>query len=111
MRTKLLIIDEYRVFCQGLEALFASEPDFDPMVAANPEQALAVATARKPDAVLMDIRLERVSGIDLTRRLTLLPSPPAVIVLTADADIATAVEVIRRARPVSSPRARRSSRS
>ena len=95
MRTKLLIVDEHRVFCQGLEALFASEPDFDPMVAANPERALAVATASKPDAVLMDVRLEHVSGIDLTRRLTLLPSPPVVIVLTADADLATAVEVIR----------------
>lgn len=95
MRTKLLIVDEHRVFCQGLQAIFASEPDFDPMVAASPAQALAVATASKPDAVLMDVRLENVSGIDLTRRLTRLPSPPVVIVLTADADIATAVEVIR----------------
>jgi DNA-binding NarL/FixJ family response regulator len=95
MATKLLIVDEHRVLSQGLEALFAGEPDFDPMVVANPEQALAVAAANKPDAVLMDVRLGSVSGIELARRLTLLPSAPVVIVLTADSDLATAVEVIR----------------
>jgi DNA-binding NarL/FixJ family response regulator len=95
MRTKLLIVDDHRVFSEGLEALFAAEPDFDPMVATDPEQTYAVVAARKPDAVLMDVRLGTVSGIELTRRLTQLPSPPAVIVLTAYADIATAAEAIR----------------
>ncbi len=95
MRTKLLIVDDHRVLAQGLEALFAGEPDFAPMVVADPEQAPAVVAARKPDAVLMDVRLGSVSGIELTRRLTLLPSPPAVVVLTAYADIATAVEAVR----------------
>lgn len=95
MRTKLLIVDDHLVFSQGLEAIFAGEPDFDPMLVTDPEQAPAVVTARKPDAVLMDVRLGNVSGIELTRRLTLLPSPPAIIVLTAYADIATAVEAIR----------------
>lgn len=95
MRTTLLIVDDHKVFSQGLESLFAAEPDFDPMAVTSPEQVLTVAAANKPDAVLMDVRLEKVSGIDLARRLTRLPSPPVVIVLTADADIATAVEVIR----------------
>ncbi len=95
MRTTLLIVDDHRVFSQGLEALFAGEPDFDPMVVTDPEQAQAVAAARKPDAVLMDIRLGNVSGIELTRRLAALPTPPAIVVLTAYADIPTAVEAIR----------------
>lgn len=62
------------------------------MVAASPEQAFDVVTACKPDAVLLDARLGNVSGIDLARRLARLPSPPAVIVLAACADRATAVE-------------------
>lgn len=95
MRTKLLIVVDHLVFSQGLEALFAGEPDFDPMVAANPDMVPAAVAAHRPDVVLMDVRVGNVSGIDLTSRLTALPFPPAVIMLTARADIATAVDAIR----------------
>jgi DNA-binding NarL/FixJ family response regulator len=95
MRTSLLIVDDHRVFCQGLEALFAGEPDFDPVAVTNPDQALAMVAVRKHDAVLMDVRLGNVSGIDLTRRLAALSSPPVIIMLTAYADAATAAEAIR----------------
>ena len=48
-----------------------------------------------PDAVVMDVRLGEASGIELTRKLTVLPSPPAVVVLTAYADMAAAMEAVR----------------
>ena len=95
MRASLLIVDDHRVFCQGLEAVFAAEPDFEPMAISNPDQVLGVVTAWRPDVVIMDLRLGQVSGIDLTRRMTALPFPPAVVVLTAYADIATALDAIR----------------
>lgn len=95
MSTRLLIVDDHRIFCEGLEAVFAGEPDFEPMAVIKPHQALAVAAARRPDAVLMDVRLGEVSGIDLTRRLTELPIPPVVVMLTAYADSATAAEAIQ----------------
>ena len=91
MRTSnLLIVDDHRVFCQGLEAVFAAEPDFEPMAISNPDQALGVVAAWRPDVVIMDLRLGEVSGVDLTRQMTALPFPPAVVVLTAYADIAAA---------------------
>jgi DNA-binding NarL/FixJ family response regulator len=95
MRTTLLIVDDHRVFCQGLEAVFAGEPDFEPMAISNPDQALGIATAVKPDAVIMDLRLGEVSGVDLTRQMTALPFPPAVVVLTAYGDLAMALDAIR----------------
>lgn len=95
MRTTLLIVVDHRVFSQGLQALFAGEPDFDPIAADSPRQAFDVMAARKPDAALMDVHLGNVSGIDLTRRVTTLPHRPAVTLLSACADIATAVEAIR----------------
>src|SRR6266571_5135287 len=91
MRTSLLIVDDHRVFCQGLEAVFAAEPDFEPMAISNPDQALGVVAAWRPDVVIMDLRLGEVSGVDLTRQMTALPFPPAVVVLTAYADIAMAL--------------------
>jgi DNA-binding NarL/FixJ family response regulator len=95
MRTSLLIVDDHRVFCQGLEAVFAGEPDFEPMAVSSPEQALLVVATSRPDAVIMDLRLGEVSGIDLTRQMTAMPFPPAIVVLTAYADAATAMDAIR----------------
>jgi DNA-binding NarL/FixJ family response regulator len=95
MSANLLIVDDHRVFCQGLEAVFAAEPDFEPIAVSRSDQVLPAVTACAPDAVIMDVRIGRASGIDLTRRLTALPSPPAVVVLTAYADAATAIEAIR----------------
>ena len=95
MSPNLVIVDDHRVFCEGLEAVFAAEPDFEPMAVSSSDQVIPAVTACTPDAVIMDVRIGRASGIDLTRRLTALPSPPAVVVLTAYADTATAIEAIR----------------
>ena len=95
MSANLVIVDDHRVFCQGLEAVFAAEPDFEPMAVSRADQVLPMVTACTPDAVVMDVRIGRASGIDLTRRLAALPSPPAVVVLTAYADTATAIDAIR----------------
>jgi DNA-binding NarL/FixJ family response regulator len=95
MRSKLLIVDDHRVFCQGLEAVFRAEPDFEPVSVSDPAAALGIGVSWQPDVVLMDLRLGEVSGVDLTRRMTGLPSPPAIVVLTAFADIAAALDAVR----------------
>ena len=95
MSANLVIVDDHRVFCQGLEAVFAAEPDFEPMAISHSDQVIPAVKACMPDAVVMDVRIGRANGIDLTRRLTAMPSPPAVVVLTAYADAATAIETIR----------------
>ena len=76
MSANLVIVDDHRVFCQGLEAVFAAEPDFEPMAISHSDQVLPAVTACTPDAVLMDVRIGRANGIDLTRRLTAMSSPP-----------------------------------
>ena len=43
----------------------------------------------------MDLRLGEVSGIELTRQMTALPFPPAIVVLTAYADMAAALDAVR----------------
>lgn len=95
MPIRLLIVDDHRVFGQGLEAVFGAEPDFEPSAISYPDQVISVVTARRPDVVIMDVRLGEVSGIDLTRQLMTMPAPPAVVVLTAYADVATVISAVQ----------------
>ena len=95
MRSKLLIVDDHRVFCQGLEAVFRAEADFEPLTVSNPAQALGIVATWQPDVVIMDLRLGEVSGVDLTEQMTALPFPPAIVVLTGYADAAAALGAVR----------------
>jgi DNA-binding NarL/FixJ family response regulator len=95
MPVRLLIVDDHRVFAQGLEAVFGAEPDFEPTAISQPSQTIGVVTAQRPEVVIMDVRLGDVSGIDLTRQLLTIPAPPAVVVLTAYADLATVISAIK----------------
>jgi DNA-binding NarL/FixJ family response regulator len=95
MRANLIIVDDHRVFCQGLEAVFAAEPDFEPMAVSHPDQVIPAVAACEPDVLIMDVRIGATNGIDLVRRLQALPSPPAIVVLTGYPDTATAIEALR----------------
>jgi DNA-binding NarL/FixJ family response regulator len=92
----LLIVDDHKVFAQGLEAIFSVQPDFVPLAAVtDPSLVLDVVASRRPDVVIMDVLLGEVSGIDLTAQLMRMPEPPAVVVLTAYADAVTAIGAVR----------------
>ena len=96
MTIRLLIVDDQRVFAEGLEAIFSAEPDFDLVTAiSDPRQAVAASRARQPDVVLMDIQLGDVSGLDLTTQLRMLPAPPSVVVLTGYAGVANAIAAVQ----------------
>lgn len=95
MRSNLLIVDDHRVFCQGLEAVFRAEPDFEPLTVSNPAQALGTVVSWRPDVVIMDLRLGEVSGVELIKQMAALPFPPSIVVLTAYADTAAALEAVR----------------
>ena len=92
---RVLIVDDHAVFARGLEEVFRAEPDCAPLPAlVHPGPVVGVVTAQRPDVVIMDVRLGTMSGIDVTHRLRSLPVPPAVVILTAFADHATAVRAV-----------------
>ncbi len=55
------------------------------LAAADGAQAIALATAHRPDVILMDLRLPDVDGVEVTRRLRADPRTAAtpVVALTA----------------------------
>jgi DNA-binding NarL/FixJ family response regulator len=95
MPIRLLIVDDHRVFGQGLAAVLDAEPEFEPTAISQPDEVMNEVTTRRPDVVIMDVRLGEVSGIDLTRQLMAVPVPPAVVMLTAYSELATAISAIQ----------------
>lgn len=83
MTLTVLLIDDDPLVRAGLRMILSSAEDIEVVGEADDGgAAVAAVTARRPDVVLMDIRMPNVDGITATERLRALPDPPQVIVLT-----------------------------
>jgi DNA-binding NarL/FixJ family response regulator len=100
---RVVLVDDHPVVRRGLRALLEELPELEPVgEAADGAEALRLlerlaADGRpRPDVVLMDLQMgSGLHGVEATRRITALPDPPAVLILTTystDADILSAVE-------------------
>jgi DNA-binding NarL/FixJ family response regulator len=81
---RVLLADDQSLVRAGFRMILTSEPDFEVVgEVGDGLDAVAEAAARKPDVVLMDIRMPGVDGIEATRRIMAASAqPPRVIVLT-----------------------------
>jgi DNA-binding NarL/FixJ family response regulator len=100
---RVLLVDDHPVVRRGLRALLEEIPELEPVgEAADGAEALRLLDRfrqdglPRPDVVLMDLQMGAgMNGVEATRRITALPDPPSVLVLTVystDADILAAVE-------------------
>jgi DNA-binding NarL/FixJ family response regulator len=70
METTILVADDHQIVRQGLKRLLSKRGDFNIVAeASDGEQAVEIASRQRPDVVLMDISMPRLSGIDATRRI------------------------------------------
>ena len=61
----ILIVDDHALMRNGLEAMLASEPDYEVVgVAADGMSAIRAVSDLEPDVVLMDLTMPRTSGMD-----------------------------------------------
>lgn len=94
---RVLIADDHPVVRAGIRALLDGEADLEVVgEAPTADDAVALATTSAPDLVLMDLQFaDDQRGVEATRRIRALPSPPHVLVLTnydTDTDILSAIE-------------------
>jgi two-component system response regulator AlgR len=87
---KVLIADDEPLARARLSQLLAEIDGTIELVgeAANGLEALRLALASHPDTVLLDIRMPVLNGIECARELARLPTPPAVVFVTAYDDYA-----------------------
>src|SRR5262245_36725339 len=57
-------------------------------------EALAKLESLKPDVAIVDLRMPRMTGIELARRASKLQSPPAIVLYTAYGDRALLMEAM-----------------
>ncbi len=80
---RTLVVDDQALVRGGLCAMREARDDVEVVgEAADGAQAVEQARLRRPDVVLMDIRMPHVDGIEATRRLMALDDPPKVLILT-----------------------------
>jgi len=93
---RLLIVDDHPIVRDGLRGAFTGSPEFEVVgEARDGAEAVARATALRPDVVLMDLRMPGVDGVEAIRRLHREAPAVRVLVLTTfdtDSDVLPAIE-------------------
>lgn len=85
----IVLADDQDLVREGLRTILTSEHDIQVVGEAdNGHDAIREARRRRPDVVVMDVRMPRVDGIEATRQLldTTGPTPKVLVLTTFDLD-------------------------
>lgn len=88
MTIRILLVDDQRLFREGLRTLLSLSEEVEVVgEASNGQEALTEAARLRPDVVLMDLRMPVLDGVAATRRLhEELPDCRVIILTTFDDD-------------------------
>jgi len=71
MRSTIILVEDHEVLRDGIRSLIEATDDFEIVAeAADGATAVELAERHRPDIVVMDIWLPRLSGIEATRKIT-----------------------------------------
>lgn len=93
---RVVLVEDQALVREGIVGLLALEPEIEVVATAcDGEEALTAIPAATPDVVLLDMRLPRLSGLDVVRRLAQSGRLPPTIILTTFDDDSLVVEGLR----------------
>jgi DNA-binding NarL/FixJ family response regulator len=87
MTIRVLLVDDHQMFRQGLSSMLAGDPEIKVVgEAENGRKALKLASAAKPDVIVMDVSMPDLNGIEATRQIKAAAPRTRVIALSAHSD-------------------------
>ena len=91
----VLVVDDEATICWGFQRLL-QEDGLEVLTASSAEEGLALAADRKPNLVLLDVRLPHEDGISALPKFISVTDGAPVVVMTAFGDLETAVAAVQR---------------
>jgi two-component system response regulator (stage 0 sporulation protein F) len=82
LNKKILIVDDQYGIRVLLDEVFRKE-GYQTYQAANGKQALALADEKKPDLVILDMKIPGMDGLEILKRIKILDKSIQVIMITA----------------------------
>lgn len=96
MTIRIVVADDHPFILDGLDQLFRAESDCEIVArSADGEEALRAVETYRPDVLVLDVRMPRLDGIELLRRMHAMQLPTKVVLLTASLDDARLLEAFR----------------
>ena len=78
----MLVVDDERLLAEGMRRIIDETGLFRAFVARSGAEALSVIDAKRIDAMLLDIAMPEMNGIELMKRLKERPHRPATIIIS-----------------------------
>jgi DNA-binding NarL/FixJ family response regulator len=93
---RIIVADDQASVREGLILLLDMLPDIEVVAAAaDGEQALDLVAEHQPDAILLDLHMPVLDGIDATKRLSTEHPGVAIVILTTYADDTSVLAALR----------------
>jgi DNA-binding NarL/FixJ family response regulator len=93
---RVVVADDHPVFREGLQMILTDDPGLEVVAGvADGAAAIAAVDETRPDAVLMDLLMPGVGGVEATTRITARHPGVAVLVLTMSEDADSVFAALR----------------
>jgi DNA-binding NtrC family response regulator len=91
---RILVVDDDERICKVFVEFLSGE-GHEPEIASNATEALEIVRARRPDLVLMDVRMPGTSGLEALEMIRQVDPDIHVIIMTAYGTSQTSIEAMR----------------
>ncbi|HAK88594.1 MAG TPA: hypothetical protein DHV16_04645 [Nitrospiraceae bacterium] len=91
---KILVVDDQKTVCYSIRRMLQSE-GYDVLTSENGIDALAIINDKKPDLVIMDVRMPEMDGIEVLEKIKISHPKIQVIMMTAFSTTEKAIHAMK----------------